>query len=178
MVLITWRKLRLRRTRRAPRPGRCSCREHGRYHHWVPVSSCCPLLLLYCFCVPDGEDTAGLGETGLLLDTADPLLEDRGDLSGGGLSIGGIAAREGVDNGCGVARLYGRAGVSALLPEAQLQAGRRVPLSLACPVKLSQRHPNQRRSIPCAPQRVVVAIEMFGLGSGGDRPLGSTGGEA
>jgi hypothetical protein len=81
-----------------------------------PVSPCCLLLYCYCFSVPDGEDTAGLGETGLLLDTADPLLEDRGDLGGGGLSIGGIAASEGVDNGSGGARLCGRAGVSALSP--------------------------------------------------------------
>lgn len=72
-----------------------------------PVSPCCPLILslLYCFSIPDGEDTAGLGEAGLLLDTADALLEDGGDLGGGGLSIGGIAASEGVDNGGGGARL-------------------------------------------------------------------------
>jgi len=52
--------------------------------------------------VPDREDTAGLGETSLLLHTADPLLEDGGDLGRGGLSIGGIAACEGVhDSGRG-----------------------------------------------------------------------------
>ena len=66
------------------------------------IRCCCSQ---YYYSVPNGEDTAGLGETRLLLDTADPLLEDRGDLGGGGLSIGGIAASEGVDNGGGVARL-------------------------------------------------------------------------
>lgn len=60
------------------------------------------------FPVPDGEDATGLGETGLLLDTADPLLEDGGDLSRGGLGVSGIAASEGIDDGGGVARLYGR----------------------------------------------------------------------
>lgn len=58
-----------------------------------------------CASIPDGEDTAGLGETGLLLDTTDPLLEDGGDLGGGGLSVGSIAASEGVDDGGGGARL-------------------------------------------------------------------------
>ena len=57
--------------------------------------------------VPDREDTAGLGETSLLLHTADPLLEDGGDLGRGGLSIGGIAASEGVDDGGRGALLQG-----------------------------------------------------------------------
>ena len=39
--------------------------------------------------IPDGQDTAGLGEASLLLDTADSLLEDRGDLSWGGLGLSG-----------------------------------------------------------------------------------------
>lgn len=47
--------------------------------------------------VPDGEDTAGLGETGLLLDTADSLLEDGRDLSGGGLV--GVATERVGDGG-------------------------------------------------------------------------------
>lgn len=42
--------------------------------------------------VPDGENTSSLSETGLLLDTADPLLEDGGDLGRGGFGFGGIAA--------------------------------------------------------------------------------------
>jgi len=66
------------------------------------IHCCCSQ---YYYSVPNGEDTAGLGETGLLLDTTDPLLEDRGDLGGGGLSVGSIAA-ERVDDGGGVARLY------------------------------------------------------------------------
>ena len=66
------------------------------------IHCCCSQ---YYYSVPNGEDTAGLGETGLLLDTTDPLLEDRGDLSGRSLSVGSIAA-ERVDDGGGVARLY------------------------------------------------------------------------
>lgn len=42
--------------------------------------------------VPDGEDTAGLSEAVLLLDATDPLLEDGGDLGGGGLRIGGVGS--------------------------------------------------------------------------------------
>lgn len=42
--------------------------------------------------VTDGEDTAGLSEVGLLLDTADALLEDGRNLSGGGLGVGGIGS--------------------------------------------------------------------------------------
>jgi hypothetical protein len=42
--------------------------------------------------VPDGEDTTGLSETGLLSDTTDSLLEDRGDLSWRGLSLRGEGA--------------------------------------------------------------------------------------
>ena len=53
--------------------------------------------------VPDGKDTAGLGETRLLLDTADSLLEDGRDLSGGGLV--GVATDGGSDGG-GSASLY------------------------------------------------------------------------
>ena len=45
--------------------------------------------------VPDGKDTAGLGETRLLLDTTDSLLEDGRDLSGGGLV--GVAAERVAD---------------------------------------------------------------------------------
>jgi hypothetical protein len=67
------------------------------------IHCCC--FQYYYYSVPNGEDTAGLGETGLLLDTTDPLLEDRGDLGGGSLSVGSIAA-ERVDDGGGVARLY------------------------------------------------------------------------
>lgn len=42
--------------------------------------------------VPDGENTSGLGKTGLFLDTTDPLLEDGGDLGRRGLCVGGIGA--------------------------------------------------------------------------------------
>lgn len=69
----------------------------------VHIIHCC--YFQYYYSVPNGEDTAGLGETGLLLDTTDPLLEDRGDLGGGSLSVGSIAA-ERVDDGGGAARLY------------------------------------------------------------------------
>jgi len=65
---------------------------------------CCSIY--YCDSVPNGEDTAGLGETRLLLDTTDPLLKDGGDLGGGSLGFGSIAAGERADDGGGVARLY------------------------------------------------------------------------
>lgn len=58
--------------------------------------------------VPDGEDTAGLGEAGLLLHTADPLLEDGGNLGGSSLGVGSIAAElvgGGVEDGRGRAGL-------------------------------------------------------------------------
>ena len=64
---------------------------------------CCSI---YYYSVPNGEDTAGLGETRLLLDTTDPLLKDGGDLGGGSLGFGSIAAGERADDGGGVARLY------------------------------------------------------------------------
>lgn len=40
--------------------------------------------------VPNGKDTAGLSKASLLLNTADSLLKDRGDLGGRGLGLGGI----------------------------------------------------------------------------------------
>lgn len=51
--------------------------------------------------IPDGQDTAGLGEASLLLDTADSLLEDRGDLSWGGLSLGVGAGLNSVEGSWG-----------------------------------------------------------------------------
>jgi hypothetical protein len=42
--------------------------------------------------IPDGEHTSGLGETGLFLNTADALLENGGDLGGGGFGIDSIAS--------------------------------------------------------------------------------------
>ncbi len=52
--------------------------------------------------VPDGEDAASLGKAGLLLDTADPLLENGRDLGRRGLRIGECAGLEGRDDGCGI----------------------------------------------------------------------------
>lgn len=47
------------------------------------------LLLLVTSChVPDGQDAAGLGQVGLLLDATDPLLENGRDLGRGGLCVG------------------------------------------------------------------------------------------
>lgn len=40
--------------------------------------------------VPDGQDTTGLSETSLLLDTTDALLQDGGDLSGLGLGLSSV----------------------------------------------------------------------------------------
>ena len=42
--------------------------------------------------IPDGKDTAGLGEVRLLLNTTDPLFEDGRYLGRGGLVGGSIAA--------------------------------------------------------------------------------------
>lgn len=51
--------------------------------------------------IPDGQDTAGLGEASLLLDTADSLLEDRGDLSWGGLGLSVGAGLDSVESSWG-----------------------------------------------------------------------------
>jgi len=40
--------------------------------------------------IPDGKDTSGLSETSLLLNTADSLLKERGNLGGRGLCLSGI----------------------------------------------------------------------------------------
>ena len=65
------------------------------------ISHCTMCRYQLCSIVPDSEDTASLGETGLLLHATDSLLEDGRDLSGRGLGVGGIAT-VGVDNGgCG-----------------------------------------------------------------------------
>jgi hypothetical protein len=46
-----------------------------------------------CGCgIPDGKHTSSLGEAVLLLHATDPLLQDGGDLGGGGLSIGGVGS--------------------------------------------------------------------------------------
>jgi hypothetical protein len=42
--------------------------------------------------IPDGEHTSGLGETGLFLNTADALLENGGDLGGGGFGVDSITS--------------------------------------------------------------------------------------
>ena len=42
------------------------------------------------FDVPDRQNTTGLSETSLLLDTTDALLQDGGDLSGLGLGLSSV----------------------------------------------------------------------------------------
>lgn len=42
--------------------------------------------------LPDGKDTTSLGETSLLLDTTNSLLEDGGDLSGSWLGLSGVGS--------------------------------------------------------------------------------------
>jgi hypothetical protein len=55
--------------------------------------------------IPDGEDTASLSETGLLLNATNSLLEDRRNLSRSGLGVGGVES-SGVDGGgCGISDL-------------------------------------------------------------------------
>ena len=60
--------------------------------------------------VTDGQDTSSLGEAVLLLDTADPLLQDGGNLGGGGLRFGGVGSGS-VDER-GSAGLWRRKGIS------------------------------------------------------------------
>lgn len=90
------------------------------------MERCCCIYLLQgrvyivshsCLCVvvdiPDGKDTTGLGETSLLLNTADSLLEDRGDLSWGGLGLSVGAGLNGVEGSwCNSSSLYTRTSVS------------------------------------------------------------------
>lgn len=52
-----------------------------------------------CLNVPDRQNATSLGETRLLLDAADTLLEDGGDLGGSGLGIGVGACLYGADGG-------------------------------------------------------------------------------
>ena len=61
--------------------------------------------------VPDGEDATGLGKARLLLDTANPLLQDGGHLGWGSLRIGGVGPGEDAGDGCGISCL-GKVGVS------------------------------------------------------------------
>jgi hypothetical protein len=51
--------------------------------------------------IPNGENTSGLGKTGLLLHAADPLFEDGRHLGRGGLRVGGIGSHllRGVEDG-------------------------------------------------------------------------------
>lgn len=56
--------------------------------------------------VPDRENTTGLSEVGFLLNSANALLEDRRDLSGSGLGVGGVGSNGSVDGGgCGISSL-------------------------------------------------------------------------
>ena len=48
------------------------------------------------YCIPDGQDTACLGQTGFFLHTTNSLLEDRGDLGRCSFCVGSIATAEGV----------------------------------------------------------------------------------
>ena len=65
-----------------------------------------PLAALGVIDVPDRENTTGLGETSLLLDTTDTLLEDGRDLGGGSLGLGGVGANllRGTGDGTGSSR--------------------------------------------------------------------------
>ena len=56
--------------------------------------------------VPDRENTTSLSEVGFLLDSANALLEDRRDLSGSSLGVGGVGSNGSVDGGgCGISSL-------------------------------------------------------------------------
>lgn len=74
------------------------------------VSSCCVEVpkssLTGGLHIPNRQDTTGLSETSLLLDTADSLLEDGRDLSGRGLGVGSVGS-DGVDGSrCGISSLH------------------------------------------------------------------------
>lgn len=59
--------------------------------------------------IPDRQNTTGLGEASLLLDTTDALLEDGRNLGRGGLCVGGVGSSldgGSVDScGCGISSL-------------------------------------------------------------------------
>lgn len=65
-----------------------------------------PLPALGGIDVPDGQNTTGLGETSLLLNTTDALLQNGRDLGRGGLSLRGVRADllGGTGNGAGDSR--------------------------------------------------------------------------
>lgn len=69
---------------------------------WSLVSSTCLAAMdAMARCgVPDGKHTSSLSEAVLLLHTADPLLQDGGDLGRRGLCIGGVGS-DGVGEGRG-----------------------------------------------------------------------------
>lgn len=60
----------------------------------------------FCSNIPDRQDATSLGETRLLLDAADALLEDGRDLGGSGLGIGVGACLYGADGGGSVPCLW------------------------------------------------------------------------
>jgi len=56
--------------------------------------------------IPDGKDAASLSEARLLLDTANSLLENGGDLGRRGLGVGGVGSGlHGHGGGCGISDL-------------------------------------------------------------------------
>lgn len=63
-------------------------------------------LVIYRIDVPNGQNATSLGETSLLLDTTDALLQDGGDLGGLGLGLGGVGANllRGTGEGAGNSR--------------------------------------------------------------------------
>jgi len=71
----------------------------------VPLSTSVPLNMRWRCGLPDGKHTSSLGETVLLLDATDPLLEDRGHLGRGGLCFGGIGS-DGVGEGRGAGLVW------------------------------------------------------------------------
>lgn len=63
-------------------------------------------LVVFCLNVPDRQNATSLGETRLLLDAADALLEDGGDLGGSSLGVGVGACLYGADGGGGASCLW------------------------------------------------------------------------
>jgi hypothetical protein len=79
--------------------------------------------------VPDGKNATSLGKVVLLLDAADPLLKDGGDLGGGGLSLGGVRA-DGVGERRGAGLMEAKSSVSCcyVRQRALIQPAQQIPI--------------------------------------------------
>lgn len=122
--------------------------------------------VIACGGIPDGENTSGLGETGLLLDTPDALLENRGHLGRSGFGIDSIAS----DLLGGSVEERGRG--AGLLREKSVSAR----LSRGAPSQPAPQPPSPRRSSiagPLAPQTGNWSYRRWSDGGQAQLQLGS-----